>query len=36
MKRRGRFVRYPIAAFRAFLDDVGLDGYYDNVIFTRE
>jgi FkbM family methyltransferase len=36
MKRRGHFARYPIVAFRAFLDDVGLDGYYDNVIFTRE
>jgi FkbM family methyltransferase len=36
IKRRGRFVRYPILAFRAFLDEVGLDGYYDNVIFTHE
>jgi FkbM family methyltransferase len=36
MKRRGRFVRYPILAFRAFLDELGPDGDYENVIFTRE
>ena len=36
MKRRTHFARYPIVAFRAFLDDVGLDGYYDNVIFTSK
>lgn len=36
VKRRGRFVRYPILAFRAFLDEIGPDGSYDNVIFTCE
>ncbi len=35
MKRRGRFVRYPMLAFRAFLDELGPDGDYDNVIFTH-
>ena len=35
MKRRDHFARYPIAAFRAFLDDVGMDGYHDNVIFSH-
>jgi FkbM family methyltransferase len=35
MKRRDHFARYPIAAFRAFMDDVGMDGYYDNVVFTH-
>ena len=36
MKRRDHFARYPIAAFRAFMDDVGMDGYHDNVIFTHD
>ena len=36
VKRRGRFVRYPIIAFRSFLDELGPGGDYDNVIFTRE
>ncbi len=33
---RGRFIRYPIAAFESFLDELGLEGGYDNVIFTIE
>jgi FkbM family methyltransferase len=36
VKRRDRFARYPILAFRAFLDELGPGGDYDNVIFTRE
>lgn len=36
VKRRGRFVRYPILAFRSFLDELGPEGSYDNVIFTCE
>jgi FkbM family methyltransferase len=35
-RREERFVRYPILAFRAFLDELGPGGSYDNVIFTRE
>jgi FkbM family methyltransferase len=35
MKRSAHFARYPISAFRAFMDDVGFEGYHDNVIFTR-
>jgi FkbM family methyltransferase len=35
-RREERFVRYPILAFRAFLDELGPAGSYDNVIFTRE
>jgi FkbM family methyltransferase len=34
MKRRDHFAPYPISAFRAFLDDLGMDGDHDNVIFT--
>lgn len=36
IRRRERFVRYPILAFRAFLDELGCNGYYENVIFTRD
>lgn len=36
VRRRGRFVRYPIVAFRAFLDELGAEGDYDNVIFTSD
>jgi FkbM family methyltransferase len=33
--RRNRFVRYPISAFGRFLDELGSDGYFENVIFTK-
>jgi FkbM family methyltransferase len=33
--RRGRFTRYPIAVLDHYLDELGSDGYYENVIFTR-
>jgi len=36
VRRRRRFAKYPILAFRAFLDELGPDGDYDNVIFTRD
>ena len=36
VQRRGRFVQYPVLAFGSFLDELGLDGYAENVIFTRE
>lgn len=31
-----RFIRYPIVAFTSFLEELGEEGGYDNVIFTRE
>ncbi|MBX3703161.1 MAG: FkbM family methyltransferase [Steroidobacteraceae bacterium] len=34
VRRRGRFVRYPVLAFRAFLDELGSNGDYENVVFT--
>ena len=33
---RAGFIRYPIVAFSSFLDELGPDGGYDNVIFTIE
>lgn len=30
------FIRYPIVAFPSFLEELGTEGAYDNVIFTRE
>jgi len=33
--RRGRFVRYPIATLDIFFDELGYDGNYENIIFTR-
>ena len=33
--RRNRFVRYPISAFGRFLDELGSDGYFENVILTK-
>jgi FkbM family methyltransferase len=35
VKRRDRFVRYPIAAFSSFLDELARPSDYDNVIFTH-
>jgi FkbM family methyltransferase len=36
MKRHDHFARYPIAAFRAFMDDLGMGNYHENVIFTHD
>lgn len=36
VKRRGKFVQYPIEMFSTFFDELGFDGDYDTVIFTRE
>ena len=35
VKRRGRFVKYPIDIFYTYFDELGYDRDYDNVIFTR-
>ncbi len=32
---KGRFVKYPIDIFYTFFDELGYDGKYDNVIFTK-
>ena len=34
IERRGRFIRYPISVFDHYLDEIGTDTYYENVIFT--
>lgn len=36
VKRRGRFIKYPIDIFYTFFDELGSDVYQDNVIFTKE
>lgn len=35
VKRRGRFVKYPIDILNTYFDELGYDGDFDNVIFTR-
>ena len=35
VERRGRVVRYPMSVFGRYLDELGYDGYYENVIFTK-
>lgn len=35
IERRNRFIRYPISAFDRYLDELGSDGYFENVIFTK-
>ena len=35
IERRKRFTRYPIAVFDRYLEELGTDGHYENVIFTR-
>lgn len=34
VKRRGKFVKYPINMIDIFFDELGCDGDHDNVIFT--
>ncbi len=33
--RRDRFTRYPITVFDRYLAELGTEGYFENVIFTR-
>jgi len=35
VERRGRFTRYPMSVLDRYLDELGTEGYYENVIFTR-
>jgi FkbM family methyltransferase len=35
IERRNRFIRYPITVFDRYLDELGSDGHFENVIFTR-
>jgi FkbM family methyltransferase len=35
IERRQRFVRYPITVFDRYLDELGTNGYFENVIFTK-
>ena len=34
VRRRGKFVKYPIEVLYTYFDELGYDGDYDNVIFT--
>jgi len=33
--RRGKFIRYPIDTLNIFFEELGYDGYFENVIFTK-
>ncbi len=35
IKRRGRFIKYPIDVFYTLFDELGHQGNQDNVIFTK-
>lgn len=35
IERRERFIRYPISVFDRYLEELGADGYFENVIFTN-
>jgi FkbM family methyltransferase len=35
VERRGRFTRYPITVFDRYIDELGTDGHFGNVIFTK-
>lgn len=35
VKRRGRFIRYSTNIFYSYLEELGCDGDFDNVIFTK-
>jgi FkbM family methyltransferase len=35
VRQRGRFVKYPMDVFSSYFDELGYDGDFDNVIFTR-
>ena len=35
VERRERFIRYPIDVFDRYLDELGSDGHFENVIFTK-
>lgn len=35
IERRERFIRYPISVFGRYLEELGAEGYFENVIFTN-
>ncbi len=35
VKRRGKFIKYPINIFYTYFEELGYNGDYDNVIFTQ-
>jgi FkbM family methyltransferase len=35
IERRERFIRYPISVFDRYLEELGAEGYFENVIFTN-
>jgi FkbM family methyltransferase len=35
VERRGRFTRYPVAVFDCYLEELGVSGHFENVIFTK-
>lgn len=35
IERRERFIRYPISVFDRYLEELGTEGYFENVIFTN-
>lgn len=35
IERRGRFVRYPVGVFDRYLEELGTNGDFESVIFTR-
>jgi FkbM family methyltransferase len=35
VERRNRFIRYPTTVFNRYLDELGSDGRFENVIFTN-
>ncbi len=36
VERRERFIRYPISVFDRYLEELGTEGYFENVIFTSD
>ena len=35
IERRNRYIRYPMAVFNCYLDEIGSTGHFENVIFTN-
>lgn len=36
VERRNKYIRYPMAVFDRYLEELGRDGYFENVIFTNK
>ena len=35
IERRKKFIRYPTSVFDRYLEELGAEGYFENVIFTN-